>query len=127
MKGRLLTFRGRHEEALTCLETAVRLNPLYPTWYTAPFGIALYSLRRFAEAAQAFKRMPRPSSWSNARLAACHAQLEQPAEAQAAVAEVMRLRPDFSIAVFMRESVLLEHAEDQELLREGLIRAGLPA
>ena len=37
MKGRLLTFRGRPEEALVCLETAVRLNPLHPTWYMAHF------------------------------------------------------------------------------------------
>ena len=126
MKGRLLTFRGMPEEALTCLETAVRLNPLHPAWYMAHFGIALYSLRRFAEAAQALKQMPTPSPWSSARLAACYAQLGQVAEAQAAVAEVLRLRPDFSTEVFMRESVLLEHGEDQELLREGLIKAGLP-
>ena len=127
MKGRLLAFRGRPEEALACLEAAVRLNPLRPRWYDAHFGIALYSLRRFAEAAQAFKQMPLPTSWSNARLAACYAQLERTAEAQAAVAEVLRLQPDFSTAEYMRKSVLLEHAEDRELLREGLIKAGLPA
>ena len=62
-----------------------------------------------------------------ARLAACYAQLERTAEAQAAVAEVLRLQPDFSTAEYMRKSVLLEHAEDRELLREGLIKAGLPA
>ena len=60
MKGRLLAFRGRPEEALALLEAAVRLNPLHPPWYNAHFGIALYSLRRFAEAAQAFKQMPLP-------------------------------------------------------------------
>ena len=127
MKGRLLAFRGRPEEALVCLEAAGRLNPLHPRWYESHFGIALYSLRRFAEAAQAFKQMPLPNSWSNARLAACYAQLEQTAEAQAAVAEVLRLQPDFSTAEYMRKSVLLERAEDRELLREGLIKAGLPA
>ncbi|PZV35854.1 adenylate class-3/4/guanylyl cyclase [Mesorhizobium kowhaii] len=127
MKGRLLAFRGRPEDALVSLEAACRLNPLRPGWYDAHFGIALYSLRRFAEAAQAFKRMPLSGSWSSARLAACYAQLERTAEAQAAVAEVLRLRPDFSTAEYMRKSVLLEHAEDRELLREGLIKAGLPA
>ena len=34
---------------------------------------------------------------------------------------------DFSTAEYMRKSVLLEHAEDRELVREGLIKAGLPA
>ena len=127
MKGRLLAFRGRPEEALVWLEAAVRLNPLHPPWYTAHFGIALYSLRRFAEAAQALKQMPLPNSWASARLAACYAQLERTAEAQAAVAEVLRLKPDFSTAEYMRKSVLLEQTEDRELLRDGLIKAGLPA
>jgi hypothetical protein len=36
------------------------------------------------------------------------------------------VQPDFSTADYMRNSVLLERAEDQELLREGLIKAGLP-
>ena len=127
MKGRLLAFRGKPEEALALMETAVRLNPLRPRWYDGYFGVALYSLRRFAEAAQAFKQMPLPTSWSNARIAACYAQLERTAEAQAAVAEVLQFQPDFSTAEYMHKSVLLEHAEDRELLREGLIRAGLPA
>ena len=64
-KGRLLAMRGRPEEALRCLEAAVRLNPLHPPWYNAHFGVALYSLRRFAEAAQALKQMPFPGSWSS--------------------------------------------------------------
>jgi adenylate cyclase len=128
MKGRLLAFRGRPEEALVWLEAAVRLNPLHPPWYTAHLGIALYSLRRFAEAAQAFKQMPLPNdSWANARLAACYAQLEWTAETQAAVAEVLRMKPEFSTAEFMSKSVLLEQAEDRKLLLDGLIKAGLPA
>ncbi|WP_245445651.1 adenylate/guanylate cyclase domain-containing protein [Mesorhizobium kowhaii] len=127
MKGRLMTCRGRPEEALTCLEAANRLNPLRSRWYRPFSGIALFSLRRFEEAAQAFKQTPLPTSWSFARLAACYAQLGRTAETQAAVAEILRLQPDFSTAEYMRKSVLLEHAEDRELLREGLIKAGLPA
>ena len=37
--------------------------------------------------------------------------------AQAAVADVIRLQPDFSTAEYMRKSVLLEREEDRELLR----------
>ena len=55
MKGRLLAFRGRPEEALVWLEAGVRLNPLYPPWYNAHFGIALFAsaLRRSRTGAQA--------------------------------------------------------------------------
>jgi tetratricopeptide (TPR) repeat protein len=119
--------RVRPEEALTCLEAANRLNPLRSRWYRPFSGIALFSLRRFEEAAHALKQTPLPTSWSHARLAACYAQLERTEEAQAAVAEVLRLQPDFSTAEYMRKSVLLERAEDRELLLEGLLKAGLPA
>jgi TolB-like protein/Tfp pilus assembly protein PilF len=125
-KGRLLATRGRPEEALHWLEAAVRLNPLHPPWYNAQFGVALYSLRRFAEAAQALNRLPNRGAWSRARLAACYAQLERTSDAQAAVAEVLRLQPNFSTADYIRNSAILERSEDRELLREGLIKAGLP-
>ena len=96
-RGRVLATRGRPEEALVCFETAFRLNPLYQysTGYNSLFGVALYSLGRFDEAAQAFKRVPRPNSWSNARLAACYAKLGLTADAEAAVAEVLRSQPRF--------------------------------
>jgi TolB-like protein/Flp pilus assembly protein TadD len=125
-KGRLLIMRGKAEEALTWLDAAVRLNPMHPPWYTACYAMAYYSLGRFAEAAQAFRRLPHTGAWSRARLAACYAQLEMSAEAQASVAEVLRLQPDFSAADYMRTDVLLERAEDRELLREGLRKAGFP-
>ena len=102
-------------------------QPATPRWYDLIFGIALYSLRRFAEAAQAFKQMPLPTSWSCARLAACYAQLGGPQRHRQRSRRSCGLQPDFSTAEYMRKSVLLEHAEDRELLREGLIKAGLPA
>ncbi len=126
-KGRVLAMRGRSEEALECLDAAVRLNPLHPPWYNAHFGVALYSLRRFDEAMRALRSMPFPGTWSLARLAACYGQLELAAEARATTADILRLEPDFSSANYIRTNVLLERAEDRELLREGLIKAGLPA
>jgi hypothetical protein len=88
--------------------------------------VALYSLRRFDEAAQAFRYIPNPDPWTLARLAACLAQLGRDAGAGALVAKVLRDRPDFSIADFMRRRLLLERSEDCELLKEGLTKAGFP-
>jgi len=123
--GYLMVLRGR-TDALGWMEAAIRLNPLHPTWYYADLGVAFYTLRRYAEAAQAFKRLPDPLQWSRARLAACYAQLGRGTEAQAQTAEVMRLNPGFSIREYFRTSILLEREEDREHLREGLMKAGLP-
>ena len=43
------------------------------------------------------------------------------------VSAVLAEKPDFSIESYMRQDVLLERAEDRDHLREGLIKAGLPA
>lgn len=126
-RGRVLAIRGRPEEALVYLEAACRLNPLHPSWYNGHFGMAFYSLRRFEEAAQAFKLgRQQLGTWTRARLAACYAQLDRVEDAKTTVADVLRRQPDFSIAVFMSKSVLMERAEDRELVREGLVKAGLP-
>jgi len=106
---------------------ARRLNPLHPLWYNFSLGIALYSLTRYEEAAQAFKRIPNPGPWARARLAACLAQLGQTADARAQATAVLHICPDFSIEQFMDRDVLLERSKDRDLLREGLKRAGLPA
>jgi adenylate cyclase len=125
--GYLLALRGKPEEALGWMEEAVRLNPFQPIWYSTRLAIALYSLKRYAEAAQALKRIPTPGYWSRTRLAACYGQLGRTAEAEAQKAAILLQKPNFTIAEFFRRDVLLERAEDRELLREGLIKAGLPA
>ena len=124
--GHVLVVRGRCEEALKWMAAARRLNPYHPTWYHHGHGIALYSLRRFDEAAQAFWRLRNPGPWRHARLAACYGQQGKGAEAQAEAIALLRLQPNFSSEAFVREGVLLEREEDRELLREGLIKAGLP-
>ena len=124
--GYVLALRGRSREALDWMERAIRLNPFHHAWYHTQRAIPLYSLGRYAEAVNDFKRVPEPGYWSKARLAACYAQLGQVAEAKAASAAVLRMRPGFSTAEFLTRDVLLERAEDREHLRDGLIKAGLP-
>lgn len=123
--GDLLVTKGHPVEGLAWIEKAMRLNPFHPPWYHSTHAVALYSLRRFAEAAQAIKRMPSEGRWSS-RLAACYGQLGREDEARAEVAAILRAKPDYSINTFMNQIVLLERPEDRELLREGLIKAGLP-
>ncbi|MEX0852507.1 MAG: adenylate/guanylate cyclase domain-containing protein [Bauldia sp.] len=125
--GYLFALRGRPEEAMASMQLGMRLNPFHPSWYDFQLAVALYSAQRYEEAAQVFKRLPSRTYWSRTRLAACYVQLGRLADAQAQAAEVLRLKPDFSTAEFLRRDVLLEKAEDREHLREALINAGLPA
>ena len=125
--GYVLALRGRPEDALTWMAKARRLNPFHPTRHNSGLGVALYSLGRYPEAAEAFRQLPNPGPWSRTRLAACYAQLGQEGEAKALVDAVLQVRPDFSNATFLKRNVLLERAEDRERLREGLIKAGFPS
>jgi TolB-like protein/class 3 adenylate cyclase/Tfp pilus assembly protein PilF len=124
--GFLLTIRGRPDEALQWMADARRLNPFHATWYNFGLGVAFYSLRRYAEAEQALKRLPNPGQWPRPVLAASCAQQAKMREAEALVTTILRLRPDFSIETFLHRSILLERAEDRDHLRDGLIKAGLP-
>ena len=125
--GYVLTLRGKPEDALAWMERSRRLNPFHPTWYNSGLGTTLYSLGRYADAAETFRRLPNPGPWSHARLAACYAQLGEEGKAKALVDAVLQVRPDFSISTFLTRDVLLERAEDREHLREGLIKAGFPS
>ncbi|MBQ0821530.1 adenylate/guanylate cyclase domain-containing protein [Microvirga sp. HBU67558] len=125
--GYVLTLRGKPEDALAWMERSRHLNPFHPTWYNSGLGTTLYSLRRYADAAETFRRLPNPGPWSHARLAACYSQLGEEAKAKVLVDAVLQVRPDFSIPTFLMRDVLLERAEDREHLREGLIKAGFPS
>ena len=59
-------------------------------------------------------------------MAACYGQLGNTAEAEGQKKAILLIKPDFTIAEFLRLDVLLERAEDRDLLREGLIKAQLP-
>ena len=63
--GYVLTLRGKPEDALAWMERSRRLNPFHPTWYNSGLGTALYSLGRYAEAAETFRHLPNPGPLSS--------------------------------------------------------------
>ena len=66
-----------------------------------------------------------PQLFSQAYLAAAYAQLGEDAAMSGAAAEVMRLRPDFSVAAFVFTEPY-KVAADREHLADSLRKAGLP-
>jgi adenylate cyclase len=118
-------YTGRPDEAVTLISDAMRLDPHHPSWYWSELGVAHFAARRYAEAIAAIRHRPNLQCAWQAYLAACHAQLGEDEAMRAAAAEVLRLRPDFSVAVFAtHESYKL--AADREHLASSLRKAGLP-
>lgn len=121
--GSALAALGRHEEGLSHIREAMRLNPYHPEWYWISLGNIFYVMRRYEDALEAYSHRGSPGYWLLGRLAACHAQLGHAQEAAAAAAQVLRLKPDFSVAAVRRAGW---SDADNRHIQEGLRKAGLP-
>ncbi len=123
--GELLTWLGRAPEAIEWLERSMRLDPYDANKRAHLLGRALHAARRYDEAAAAFRRVPSPAFRHCADLAASLAQAGRTGEAQEAAADVLRLKPDFTIQSYV---VALPYRDpaDRQHHREGLRKAGLP-
>ncbi len=94
-----LHYSGRWEEALPLLRQAIRLNPWVPIFYTY-FGTACRETGRYQEGIAAFKKslsFAPNDLFANIDLAALYMYAEREDEARAAVAEIMRIDPNFSL------------------------------
>ncbi len=60
----------------------MRLNPYHPDWYQESLGEALYMVRDYAAAVEAFNRMGQKPPWTHGYLAAGYAQLGRMDEAR---------------------------------------------
>ena len=122
--GAVLGTEGRAEEGIELIHQAMRLNPHHPDWYWAVLSLSFYAGRRYEEALAANQKFrPGKSAWQLARDAACLAQLGRADEAQAVTAEVLRIKPSFSLRA---EIPRYRYSADAEHLREGMLKAGLP-
>lgn len=119
----LLAAVGRVEEGLDRMREAMRRNPYHPEWYWVDLAMIFYIAHRYEDALEAFRQRTRPGYWVTARIAACYAQMGRLEEARVAAAEVLRMKPDFSILRLRRAGWT---ADDTEHIREGMRKAGLP-
>ena len=118
-------WTGRPQQALESLELAKRLNPIAPNWYCEPWGVALYCLRRYAEAAEVFERATAKRAYVYRYLAACHSQLGHLSKARSLAAESRKLQPDFTLSTWA-EIEPYKSQVDLDHMLEGMQKAGLP-
>ena len=128
--GDALAYAGRAQDAIECFETAIRLSPNDPwRWAFYAYGaLTLIFLRRFdhaAEWAQKALLVPNCQYWASAHLAVALGHLGRQAEARAALANLKKMHPDFSLPYAREQLFYLERAEQIELYLDGLRRAGM--
>jgi adenylate cyclase len=124
--GFLYAYLGRPDEALTRFINARRQDPFFdPSWYWASFGIAYFIAQRYEESIAALNRSPIRPFWLQAYQASAQGHLGDTAGARHTAAEVIRLRPDFTIERFVLNEPF-KYEADRERLAEGLRMAGLP-
>ncbi len=122
-----LHFAGEPEPVAELIETATRLNPHYPFYYPLYAGQALFTMRRFQEAAGLIRRsiarnpLALPPYFY---LVAAYGQLAEGGLAHDALAEVRKISPEFSLAR-ARAVTPYRREEDLNLLLDGLRKAGL--
>jgi adenylate cyclase len=95
-----LSSVGRGEEAIAASKKAIHLNPVAPWWYFTHLGHGHWVMGQYEEAITAYKEAKRrsPNHYGiRVRLAATYSLAGRGEEARDEAAEVLRLKPDFSV------------------------------
>ena len=125
-QGEILTWLGRPEEGIDWVGKAMRLNPYHPERFWNHLARAYFGSRRYGDAIAALKRITTPDHLHHSVLAACHVYLGDEATARSHVCEALRLQPDFRVETYLA-TLHYKQEGDREHLRQGLLKAGLPA
>jgi adenylate cyclase len=126
-QGELLTWLGQADEGIDWVRKAMRLNPYHPSRFWNHLARALFSVRRYSEAADALQRINVPDAIHHAFAAACHAAGGDSAAAAERARETLRRQPDFSIARDYLPTLHYKREQDLADHRDALLKTGLPA
>ncbi|MCW5752863.1 MAG: tetratricopeptide repeat protein, partial [Alphaproteobacteria bacterium] len=124
-------YEGRLDEALVHFENAIRLSP------HDPFRWAFFSYRALAhlfraeygEAAAWSRRavqVPNAQYWARAHLLAALGHLGDRRQAEMALADLLRVKPQFSVAFARTHLFYVKRREQMEIYLTGLRLGGLP-
>lgn len=123
-------YEGRLDEAIDQFEVAIRLSPHDPfRWAFYSYRSLAHLFRReFVEAASWARRavqIPNAQYWARAHLVAALGHLGDEEQARAALADLTRVKPEFSLAFARERLFYLRRPEQIEAYLEGLVRSGL--
>jgi adenylate cyclase len=125
--GAALSYAGEPEKAIPYCEKGLRLDPLSPTYCLWELAMAYRLTGRYEEAISSLKESLRHAPrafWAYLELAACSAALGRQNEARAAVSEIMRLNPEFSLEGYV-ETQPYKNPDHAKRFGDLLRKAGL--
>ena len=123
---RYYIFLGEIDKAKILIDRAMHLNPLHPGWYWVHLGMNYYFREDYKSAIECMRKNTEPSGYDMASLAVCYAATGEAELAAKAVAQACEIDKDASIARYTQWDAYKEPAR-LEMLREGMVLAGLPA
>ena len=124
--GYLLAMMGEWGSGLALMRKAMELNPHYPSMYHHVAFMNYYRQEMYEEALVEANRVKMPDLMIDPiTRAATLGQLGRDEEAQAALAELLALVPDFTARIDELKRRLFFTDENAEMLLDGLRRAGL--
>jgi adenylate cyclase len=125
-QGEMLTWLGRPEEGIEWIRRAMRINPYHPERFWSHLGRAQYTGRHYPDALQSYSKLTAPDHTHHAFMAASAAQMGDRVSAEAHAERVLKREPAFSIETYLG-TLHYEQQADRVHIREGLVKAGLPA
>ncbi len=126
-KGIALYGMGRFKQSIQAMEKAIRLNPKAPSHYFQFLGDAYTGTRQYGKAIAALKKaLSLAPNYFRARLGlvVCYVRTGQMKLARAEAAQVLRINPKFSLALYARVSMIKDRARLKRTL-DTLRKAGL--
>jgi len=123
--GWALSYLGKAEEAVESIKKAMRLNPIYPDWYTQGLMIALYCARRYEEVIELSTTINVRHLTTHLLLAGSYALIGQLDNAKTTAANVLEENPGFSLGKWS-ENLSFGNSDDLKHYVDGLRKAGLP-
>jgi adenylate cyclase len=126
-KASVLTYLGRPAEAIELAQCAIRLSPVYPSFYPAVLATAYYGCGRFEEAIDAAEislKADADNLDALLMLAAANAALGRAAPARKFARDVLRLNADFRLETFAASQPYKNPQQLEQILAR-LKQAGL--
>jgi TolB-like protein len=123
----VLTYAGKHDEALQYAEQGLRLDPFPPVHHLRQMGTAYSRVGRYEEAITALKKALNRAPddvLTHLSLASTYSRAGRMDEAQAEAEEILKINPKFSLQNFVK-TLPHKNKADKDLVIEALRKAGL--